>query len=219
MKRKGQRIHGWIALDKPEGLGSTQALAKVKWLFNAEKAGHGGTLDPLASGLLPIALGEATKTVSWAMDGRKIYRFTGQMGRGADDGRPRRRDFAPFPTIGPHSIDIESILPQFKAKSCRRRPTSRRSRLPGERAYDLARAGEAVELAPRPVIHRENRASGACPMPIMPNSTVTCGKGTYIRSLARDMALALGTVGHVARAAAHRRRAFWRKRHDFAGKA
>ncbi len=193
---KRQNIHGWIALDKPEGMGSTQALAKVKWLFNAAKAGHGGTLDPLASGLLPIALGEATKTVSWAMDGRKTYRVLVQWGeaRTTDDregeicGRADRR---------PSESEIAAILGRFEGEILQTPPKFSAIKVGGERAYDLARAGEEVALAARPV-HIEKIALLAQPDADHADFSVTCGKGTYIRSLARDMAEALGTLGHVA---------------------
>lgn len=193
---KRQNIHGWIALDKPEGMGSTQALAKVKWLFNAAKAGHGGTLDPLASGLLPIALGEATKTVSWAMDGRKTYRVLVQWGeaRTTDDregevcGRSDRR---------PSESEIAAILGRFEGEILQTPPKFSAIKVGGERAYDLARAGEEVALAARPV-HIEKIALLAQPDADHAEFSVTCGKGTYIRSLARDMAEALGTLGHVA---------------------
>lgn len=196
MKRR-RDIHGWIALDKPEGLGSTQALAKVKWLFNANKAGHGGTLDPLASGLLPIALGEATKTVNWAMEGRKTYQVLVRWGeaRTTDD---REGEICAVSDSRPTLNDIESILPRFEGEILQTPPKFSAIKVEGERAYDLARAGEEVELAARPVTIEK--------IVVLPSADpdhaefqVTCGKGTYIRSLARDMALALGTVGHVAR--------------------
>ncbi|MFN4142160.1 tRNA pseudouridine(55) synthase TruB [Aestuariivirga sp.] len=195
---KKQRIpvHGWVILDKPLGMSSTQAVGKVRFLFNAEKAGHGGTLDPLASGLLPIALGEATKTVSYAMDGRKIYRFTARWGeeRQTDDlegevtARSDRR---------PTRQDIEAILPRFTGEILQAPPAFSAIRVAGERAYDLARAGVAVDLAERPVAIEALRL---VEIPDADHATfeVTCGKGTYIRSLARDMGRALGTVAHVS---------------------
>ena len=196
MKRKGQRIHGWVALDKPEGLGSTQALAKVRRLFNAEKAGHGGTLDPLASGLLPIALGEATKTVSFAMDGRKTYRFTVKWGetRRGDD---REGEVTATSDVRPAPDDIEAILPCFTGDILQVPPDFSAIKVGGERAYDLARAGEAVDLKPRQV-HVEVLLLVAVPDADHAAFEVHCGKGTYIRALARDMAAALGTLGHVA---------------------
>jgi len=191
-----QNIHGWIALDKPEGMGSTQALAKVKRLFNANKAGHGGTLDPLASGLLPIALGEATKTVSWAMEGRKTYRVVIKWGEGrtTDD---REGEISELSECRPSRKDIESILTSFEGEILQTPPKFSAIRVSGERAYDLARAGEEVALMPRPVFI-ERIELLALPDRDHGEFSVTCGKGTYIRSLARDLALALGTVGHVA---------------------
>ena len=196
MKTK-QNIHGWIALDKPEGLGSTQALAKVKRLFNAAKAGHGGTLDPLASGLLPIALGEATKTVSWAMDGQKTYQVLVRWGeaRTTDD---REGEICGNSSYRPTASDIESILYKFEGEILQTPPKFSAIKVQGERAYDLARAGEEVELAARTVNIEKITLLGR-PDADHTEFSVICGKGTYIRSLARDMALALGTVGHVAR--------------------
>jgi tRNA pseudouridine55 synthase len=190
-------IHGWIALDKPEGLGSTQALAKVKWLFNAKKAGHGGTLDPLASGLLPIALGEATKTVFWAMEGRKTYRVLIRWGeaRTTDD---REGEISALSGHRPSHVDIDTILPRFEGEIFQTPPTFSAIKVQGERAYDLARAGETLHLTPRPVFIEKIELLGL-PDPDHAEMSVTCGKGTYIRSLARDLAEALGTVGHVAR--------------------
>ena len=196
MKKQRTPIHGWVILDKPYGMSSTQAVGKVRWLFNAEKAGHGGTLDPLATGLLPIALGEATKTVSHAMDGRKVYRFTARWGeeRTTDDlegevtARSDRR---------PARDEIESILPRFTGEIMQAPPAFSAIKVDGERAYDLARAGEAVALAERPILI-ENLRLVDLPDPDHATFEVTCGKGTYIRSLARDMGRALGTVAHVS---------------------
>jgi tRNA pseudouridine55 synthase len=192
-----ENIHGWIALDKPEGLGSTQALAKVKRLLNAAKAGHGGTLDPLASGLLPIALGEATKTVSWAMEGRKTYRVLIKWGeaRTTDD---REGEISELSDHRPSHISIDAMLSRFEGEILQTPPKFSAIKVQGERAYDLARAGEAVELAPRTVFIEKIELL-ALPDADHAEFSVICGKGTYIRSLARDLAEALGTVGHVAR--------------------
>jgi len=192
-----ENIHGWIALDKPEGLGSTQALAKVKRLFNAAKAGHGGTLDPLASGLLPIALGEATKTVSWAMEGRKTYRVLVRWGeaRTTDD---REGEISALSDERPSHGSIDALLSRFEGEILQTPPRFSAIKVKGERAYDLARAGEAVDLAPRLVVIEKIELLGL-PDPDHAEFSVACGKGTYIRSLARDLAEALGTVGHVAR--------------------
>ena len=196
MKKRGEPIHGWVILDKPYGMTSTQAVGKIRWLFNAQKAGHGGTLDPLATGLLPIALGEATKTVSHAMDGRKVYRFTTCWGeeRSTDDleGEVTARS-----DVRPTQNQIESILSRFTGEISQTPPAFSAIKVKGERAYDLARAGEALDLAPRPVVIEDLRLID---IPDADHATfeVTCGKGTYIRALARDMGRALGCLGHVA---------------------
>ncbi|MBC8036568.1 MAG: tRNA pseudouridine(55) synthase TruB [Rhizobiales bacterium] len=196
MKKRGIPVHGWVALDKPLGMTSTQAVAKVRWLFNAEKAGHGGTLDPLASGLLPIALGEATKTVQWAMDGRKVYRFTAAWGEERNTG-DLEGEISATSAARPSRNDIETVLSQFEGDILQAPPAFSAIKVGGERAYDLARAGEAVELPARPVtveklslinMTDEDHAS----------FEATCGKGTYIRSLAQDMGRALGCLGHVS---------------------
>jgi tRNA pseudouridine55 synthase len=194
-KKPRNAVHGWLILDKPYGMTSTQAVGKIRWLFNAQKAGHGGTLDPLASGLLPIALGEATKTVSHAMDGRKIYRFTAQWGeeRTTDD---LEGEVSATSARRPSCEEIESLLPRFTGEIMQAPPAFSAIKVDGERAYDLARAGEAVDLAPRPVLIEELKLVAA----ETDHATfeVTCGKGTYIRSLARDLGRALGTAAHVS---------------------
>ena len=195
MKKRGTPVHGWVALDKPYGMTSTQAVGKVRWLFNAEKAGHGGTLDPLATGLLPIALGEATKTVQWAMDGRKTYRFTVKWGeeRSTDD---LEGEITATSELRPSRIDIESILKAFQGEILQAPPAFSAIKVAGERAYDLARAGAAVDLAPRPV-SIDSLTLAAVPDGDHAVFEAVCGKGTYIRSLARDMGRALGCRGHV----------------------
>jgi tRNA pseudouridine55 synthase len=194
-KRKGQPIHGWLVLDKPEGITSTQALSKVRWLLNAEKGGHGGTLDPLASGVLPIALGEATKTVSYAMDGSKTYRFAVRWGEQTttDD---REGPVIARSDLRPDAAAIRAALPAFLGDIDQVPPQFSAIKIDGERAYDLARGGEEVELASRRV--RIDRFE-LVEQPDADSAVfeVDCGKGTYIRSLARDLALHLGTVAHV----------------------
>ncbi|WP_431861785.1 tRNA pseudouridine(55) synthase TruB [Azospirillum sp.] len=195
-KRKGQPIHGWLVLDKPEGLTSTQALSKVRRLLNAEKAGHGGTLDPLATGILPIALGEATKTVSYAMDGAKTYRFTIRWGeRTATD--DREGEVIDRSDARPDEAAIRAALPAFLGEIDQVPPQYSAIKVDGERAYDIAREGDVVDLAARRV--RIDRFE-LVEMPDADHAVleVDCGKGTYVRSLARDLAEALGTVGHVA---------------------
>ncbi len=194
-RKRREAVHGWLILDKPYGMTSTQAVGKVRFLFNAEKAGHGGTLDPLASGLLPIALGEATKTVSYAMDGRKVYRFTACWGeeRTTDD---LEGEVSATSDRRPSGKEIELMLPRFTGEIMQAPPAFSAIKVDGERAYDLARAGEAVELAERPILIEALRLVD---VPDRDHATfeVTCGKGTYIRSLARDMGRALGTAAHV----------------------
>jgi tRNA pseudouridine55 synthase len=195
-KRPKNKVDGWVVLDKPLGMGSTQAVGKVRWLFAAEKAGHGGTLDPLATGILPIALGEATKTVPFIMDGRKEYRFTLRFGeaRATDDGEGeitatsdvRPTDEAIRAALGRFIGDIEQMPPAFSAL-----------KIGGQRAYDLARAGETVELKARTVTI-DRLELMARPDADHADFVVGCGKGTYIRSLGRDLARALGTVGHLS---------------------
>ena len=195
-RKKGDKIDGWVVLDKPVGLGSTPAVSRVRRLFGAQKAGHGGTLDPLASGVLPIALGEATKTVPFVMDGRKEYRFTVRFGeaRSTEDAEgdvtatsdARPTDDAIRGALGGFLGDIEQVPPAYSAL-----------KIDGQRAYDLARAGETVEMKPRRV-RIEGLALLARPDRDHADLVVTCGKGTYIRSLGRDLAVALGTVGHLS---------------------
>ncbi len=194
-KKKGRSISGWVILDKPVGIGSTQCVSKIKWLYKAAKAGHAGTLDPLASGMLPIALGEATKTVPYVMDGTKTYRFGIKWGSqtNTDDlegeivnssaKRPSKQEILAL--LPKYTGDIEQIPPVFSAV-----------KIDGERAYKRARAGEDVVIEPRIVtiysfdllaITDEDSAI----------FEITCGKGTYVRSLARDLGLELGCLGHI----------------------
>jgi tRNA pseudouridine55 synthase len=200
-KRRGLPIHGWIALDKPLGMTSTQAVGKVRWLLNAAKAGHGGTLDPLATGILPIALGEATKAVAYAMDGEKKYLFTARWGeaRSTDDAEGEVVDTSDKrPTI----VEIKSALPEFVGDIVQMPPAFSALKVNGKRAYDLARAGQEVELKPRTVtVSALNLVTRDLPPDETPDEVkfeVTCGKGTYIRALARDLARRLGTCGHLS---------------------
>ena len=185
-----------MVFDKPLGMTSTQAVGKIRWLFNAQKAGHGGTLDPLATGLLPIALGEATKTVAYAMDGRKVYRFTAAWGeqRDTDD---LEGEVTSQSEKRPSRSEIESILSAFSGEIQQAPPAFSAIKVAGQRAYDLARAGEIVVLAKRPVFIEELRLTDV-PDADHAIFEVICGKGTYIRSLARDMGQALGCLGHVS---------------------
>ncbi len=194
-QKKGRPVSGWVNLDKPLGMTSTQAVAVVKRLFGAQKAGHAGTLDPLATGCLPIALGEATKTVPYVMDGRKVYGFTVRWG---EETRTDDAEGQPVATsdVRPSRAEIEAVLPQFTGEIMQVPPAFSAIKVDGERAYDLARDGEEVELEARPIqIHQLDLVD-------MPDENTAvfaaeCGKGTYVRAIARDMARALGTRGHV----------------------
>ncbi len=192
---KGKKVDGWLVLDKPVGMTSTDAVAKVKRLFDAAKAGHAGTLDPLASGSLPIALGEATKTVSLVMDGRKVYRFTVRWGEETttDDAEG---PISATSDVRPTEAEIHAILPEFTGAIQQVPPRFSAIKIAGERAYDLAREGERVELEPREiVIHRLDLVE--CPDPDHTVFLAECGKGAYVRALARDMGRRLDTHGHV----------------------
>ena len=212
MKKRGKPIHGWVVFDKPLGMSSTQGVGKIRWLFDAEKAGHGGTLDPLATGLLPIALGEATKTVQWAMDGRKKYEFRIKWGAETttDD---LEGEVTATSVLKPNQNSIESILTEFLGEITQIPPIYSALKIDGARAYDLARAGETPEMKPRQVIIEELRLlsveAGQSPPQPSPQGgggkeglefsdfEVVCGKGTYIRALARDMGRKLGCLGHL----------------------
>jgi len=195
-RKAGAKVDGWVILDKPVGLGSTPAVGKVRRLFGAQKAGHGGTLDPLASGVLPIALGEATKTVPFVMDGRKEYRFTLRFGeaRSTDDAEG---EVTATSDVRPTDEEIRSALPAFVGEIEQTPPAFSAVKIEGQRAYDLARAGQAVDLKPRKVLI-ERLELLARPDADHADFVVVCGKGTYIRSLGRDLARALGTVGHLS---------------------
>ncbi|MFY9875965.1 MAG: tRNA pseudouridine(55) synthase TruB [Rhodomicrobium sp.] len=195
-RRKGNDINGWLILDKPQGLTSNQALGRLKRLYNPKKVGHAGTLDPLATGVLPIAFGEATKTVAHVVDCEKTYDFTIRWGVETDsddsEGQPVR-------TSGerPSREAIEAALPAFIGDIMQVPPCYSAIKVDGERAYDLARDGDTVELTPRPVSVYELDIEE----PISPELTrliCACGKGTYVRSIARDLGRALGCYGHIA---------------------
>jgi len=195
-RREKRSIDGWLILDKPVGMTSTHAVAVVKRAFAAKKAGHAGTLDPLATGVLPIALGEATKTVSFVMDGRKAYRFTVRWGIETDTDDAEGRVIATSP-VRPDAGAIRTALADFRGEIMQTPPRFSAVKIAGERAYDLAREGEAVALAPRPVeIDRLDLI--AVPDADHAELEAGCGKGTYVRALARDLGRALGTCGHVA---------------------
>ena len=195
-KRDRRDVSGWLVLDKPVGMTSTYAVSAVKRLFRAKRAGHAGTLDPLASGLLPIALGEATKTVPFVMEGRKVYHFTVRWGeqRDTDDAEGR---ITATSSERPSVAAIRALLPRFTGRIEQVPPQFSAVKIDGERAYDLAREGETVKLEPRPVeIHRLEWV--ATPDSDHAVLSAECGKGTYVRSLARDLGRTLGCFGHVA---------------------
>ncbi|MDE2487411.1 MAG: tRNA pseudouridine(55) synthase TruB [Alphaproteobacteria bacterium] len=195
-RRKGDAVSGWINLDKPYDLTSTHAVSRVRRVFNAQKAGHAGTLDPLATGVLPIALGEATKTVPFLMDADKTYRFTIAWGRTTatfdrEGAVLAESDARPTPE------QVEAILPRFVGEISQVPPAYSAIKVAGERAYDLARAGETVELEPRMVVIHEARVVAA-PDADHVVLEIECGKGTYVRALVRDIAETLGACGHVS---------------------
>jgi len=195
-KREKRDVNGWLILDKPIGMTSTHAVSVAKRLYSARRAGHAGTLDPLASGLLPIALGEATKTVPFVMDGRKIYQFTVRWGEERDTDDAEGRVDATS-AARPSADDIRALLPRFSGTIAQVPPRFSAIKIDGERAYDLARDGEVVELEARPVeIHRLSLID--IPDPDHAVLSAECGKGTYVRALARDMGRVLGCLGHVS---------------------
>jgi tRNA pseudouridine55 synthase len=195
-RKKGQKVDGWLILDKPLEMTSTQAVNIVRRLFDAKKAGHGGTLDPLATGVLPIALGEATKTVPYVMDGAKTYRFTLKFGeqRSTDDAEG---EVIATSEKRPSKAEIEAALPTFIGLIDQVPPQFSAIKVAGERAYDLARDGEKVDLAPRQIRIFEFHLV-ACPSPDEAVFEVKSGKGAYMRSLGRDLALHLGSRGHIS---------------------
>ena len=195
-RKTGDKVDGWVILDKPVGLGSTPAVSKVRRLFGARKAGHGGTLDPLASGVLPIALGEATKTVPFVMDGRKEYRFTLRFGQ-ARSTEDAEGEVTATSDLRPTDQAIRCALPAFVGEVEQVPPAFSALKVEGKRAYDLARAGEPVDLKPRRIVIERLELVGR-PDTDHADFVVSCGKGTYIRSLGRDLALSLGTVGHLS---------------------
>jgi len=194
-KRVKRAISGWVVLNKPYDMTSTQAVGKVRWLFSAAKAGHAGTLDPLATGILPIALGEATKAVPQVQDGTKVYRFAIAWGSATTTDDTEGAVIATS-DVRPDRAALEAVLPAFTGTILQRPPIFSALKIDGERAYDLARAGEVVELAPREIdVDAITLLEHGSESSVL---EVTCGKGTYVRSLARDIGEALGTRGHVS---------------------
>ncbi|MEM9331506.1 MAG: tRNA pseudouridine(55) synthase TruB, partial [Pseudomonadota bacterium] len=194
-KKKGRPISGWVVLDKPAGLGSTPCVGKIKWLFQAAKAGHAGTLDPLASGMLPIALGEATRTVPYIMDGEKTYQFTVRWGKetNTDDLEGTETNAS---SQRPVKADVDALLAKYTGEIHQVPPQFSAIKINGERAYKLARDGEDVEIEPRAVnIHSLSIVEHG----VDETSFETrCSKGTYVRALARDMGRDLGCFGHIS---------------------
>ncbi|MGQ0740683.1 MAG: tRNA pseudouridine(55) synthase TruB [Alphaproteobacteria bacterium] len=194
-RRKGSPVHGWVVVDKPEGVTSTQAVSRVKRAFGAQKAGHAGTLDPLATGVLAVALGEATKTVPFAMEADKVYRFVARFGEARDSDDAQGKVTGKSDRL-PARGEILSVLPRFTGEILQTPPDYSAVRIGGERAYDIAREGAAPELSPRPVrIHLAKLLS--MPALDLAEFELTCGKGAYVRAWVRDLARALGTLGHV----------------------
>jgi tRNA pseudouridine55 synthase len=194
-RKKGKLVHGWLVLDKPVGMTSTQAVSVVRRIFDARKAGHAGTLDPLATGVLPIALGEATKTVPYAVDGTKHYRFTVRWGAATttDDAEG---SITSTSELRPSQESIEALLPRFTGLIQQTPPAFSAIKVDGNRAYDLARAGEVVELEARQV-----QIDWLAVLDTPDRDTTVfearCGKGTYVRALARDMGTELDCFGHL----------------------
>ncbi len=193
---RGRPIHGWLVIDKAPGQTSTDVVNRVKRLTQARKCGHGGTLDPLATGVLPIALGEATKTVQYVMDAQKTYRFTLRFGEARDTDDAEGTVVATS-AVRPTDVEIEAALTPFRGEILQRPPTFAAVKVQGERAYDLARRGEPVALEPRRVRIDELRLV-ARPDPDHASFEMVCGKGAYVRALARDLGEALGCLAHVA---------------------
>ncbi|WP_298744149.1 tRNA pseudouridine(55) synthase TruB [uncultured Brevundimonas sp.] len=195
-RRKGEVVNGWVCLDKPLEMGSTEAVSRVRRLFNAQKAGHAGTLDPLASGILPVALGEATKTVAFMMEAEKVYRFTINWGVSTDS-LDREGEIVARSDVRPPVEAVRAALPAFTGEIDQVPPQYSAVKVDGQRAYDLARDGAEFELAPRRVTIHEAAVTDA-PDADHVELTIRTGKGVYVRALARDLAAALGAEGHVS---------------------
>jgi tRNA pseudouridine55 synthase len=195
-RKKGLPVHGWLVVDKPAGVTSTQVVSKARWALQAQKAGHAGTLDPLATGVLAIAFGEATKTVPYITDALKAYRFTIRWGvaTSTDD---REGEVVATSDARPGREEIEAALPAFTGEIMQVPPKFSAVKVEGERAYDLARGGEEVELQARP-LWVESLTLVAIPDADHAELEMVCGKGGYVRAIARDLGAALGCHGHVA---------------------
>ena len=195
-KRGGRAIHGWLVIDKPPGMTSARLVAEVLRLTGAAKAGHGGTLDPMATGVLPVALGEATKTVAYVMGSLKTYRFTIRWGE-ARDTDDADGEVVATSEVRPSEAAILAVLPEFTGTIEQVPPVYSAIKVKGKRAYALARKGAPPALAPREVFIERLELVGVVD-PDHAAFTMHCGKGTYVRAFARDVAVRLGTCGHLA---------------------
>ncbi|MDD9921191.1 MAG: tRNA pseudouridine(55) synthase TruB [Boseongicola sp.] len=194
-RKKGRRISGWVIIDKPAGVSSNAVVNKVRWAFDAQKAGHAGTLDPEATGLLAVALGEATKTIPYVTDALKAYEFTVRLGQATNT------DDAEGVVINssdkrPSTSEIEAALPRFIGEIEQVPPKFSAVKVDGQRSYALARSGEDVELEARPLIVDRLEVIDR-PDDDHVNLKMVCGKGGYVRSIARDLGQSLGCFGHV----------------------
>ena len=195
-RRKGRDISGWVILDKPAGIGSTALVGKVRWAFQAQKAGHAGTLDPAATGVLAIALGEATKAVPYVTDAMKGYRFTVRFGQSTSTDDAEGEVLATS-DLRPDDTAIEEALPQFRGQIMQVPPKVSAVKVDGARAYDLARDAEEFDLNARPLwVERLDMVE----RPDVDHAVfeMECGKGGYVRSIARDLGAELGCLGHVS---------------------
>ncbi|MCK5041260.1 MAG: tRNA pseudouridine(55) synthase TruB [Sphingomonadales bacterium] len=195
-KRKGEKIDGWLIIDKPEGITSTDVVRAVKRHFKPQKVGHAGTLDPLATGVLPIGMGEATKTMPYIVDQSKDYEFSVKWGE-ATSTDDREGHVTATSSVMPSDEEIEAILPEFIGKITQIPPVYSAIKIAGKRAYERARAGEDVEMPSRVVNVEELKLLETVKETGVSSFFVRCGKGTYVRSLGRDMAKKLGTEGHI----------------------
>ncbi|TDT73007.1 tRNA pseudouridine synthase B [Litoreibacter halocynthiae] len=194
-RKKGRDISGWVVIDKPAGITSTSVVNKVRWAFDAKKAGHAGTLDPDATGVLAVALGEATKTVPFVTDAMKAYRFTVRLGQSTNTDDAEGEVLSESETR-PSDNEIEAALPALTGEIIQVPPKFSAVKIDGQRAYKLARDGEEVELTARPLFV-ESLVLVERPDPDHVTLEMVCGKGGYVRSIARDLGEALGCFGHV----------------------
>jgi tRNA pseudouridine55 synthase len=195
-RKKGRDVHGWLIVDKPSGISSAQVVAKLRWRLDARKAGHAGTLDPPATGLLAVAFGEATKTVPFAADTRKAYRFAVRWGAATSTDDAEGEPIATS-RLRPSETEIRAMLPAFTGDILQIPPQVSAVKVGGERAYRLARGGKTLDLPPRP-LHVERLDLVCCPDADTAILEMTCGKGGYVRSIGRDLGQSLGCLAHVA---------------------